>query len=197
MGGTSSKWLWPLAALIVAGLPCGLAAAQAPAAYVNEKSCPLDCCKFGEWTALDAFQVHTTPGRSAAVVTTLAPGTAFRAVGGQTRTEVGRFHFKSASAPFKAGDRVAVYDYRGDGKWGVWSGGKVVTADLGYSPYTDSASPLGEFERAPRSVWWVDARLGGKQRGWIEVRDPYSIGGADTCRAALPPADPGWPPPAD
>jgi hypothetical protein len=115
-------------------------------------------------------------------VATIPPGGRFRAVTGETHTRAGLFRFTRDEESFRAGDRVWVYDYVGEGFYRVWSGDGMREARLLLSPGAPSrSSSVGELEIVPVQTWWVRVILPNGIAGWVIVPDPQAIAGADGC----------------
>jgi len=153
----------------------------APSEWAARGACPFECCRYGRWSAREAFALVDSPAPGAGLVREVAVGTAFDALDGEVHTAAGRFRFTRRVGPFAAGDTASVYDHLGEGRYRAWVAGSMQELELLVSPYGDDRTgPNGDMVLVPRQVWWVRARVDGAE-GWIRVPDPRAVSGADDC----------------
>ncbi len=70
----------------------------------------------------------------------------------------------------KPGERIRIYDYEGEGDYGVWVHGRMTT----YSCFWDekqSETSEAVLERPPEMTWWVRVRNSKGKTGWLGLRN--------------------------
>ncbi|MEZ5316228.1 MAG: hypothetical protein R2752_02395 [Vicinamibacterales bacterium] len=164
-----------------------------PASWIEKGACPFECCRYGTWTAARPLDVRERPDESAAVTGSVATGTSFRAITGETHTTAGRVRFVAADGDFAAGDELAIYDYTGEGFYRGWVNGRMQEVDLALA--LSAANPerrTARLEQAPVQVWWVQVDVPDGPKGWIRMPDNRAVTGHDECRASQAPRVPGF-----
>jgi hypothetical protein len=165
-------------------LPAGVALAQEPqppAAYVEKGACPFECCRYGKWSSLKPLTVFASPNPKSSRIGEIAAGASFQALTGQTQTAAGTFIFTKPEGPYHAGDRVSVYNYRGEGNYRAWAKGKMTDVDLSVGPSGSQEGPFGKMEKRPVQTWWVQLKMPDGKSGWAVIGSAQDLRGADAC----------------
>jgi D-alanyl-D-alanine dipeptidase len=180
---------YPILNLTFEELARGAASGAAPPeSYVEAGACPYECCIYREWLAHDSIPVYAAESDASAVAFQLAAGERFQALTGNVHlqpTGVVVVHEDivrpSASGPvrrFAAGDTLYVLAYQGEGFFSMWHRGRVVSEEMCWGR---PSSPC-ELVREPEQRWWVRARNGSGEEGWIDMEaDALRIGQRDAC----------------
>lgn len=158
----------------------------APKVFVDKGTCPFECCEYGKWTAEKSTRAYSHPDKGRGAFT-IPAGTTVTALTGYVRTHGEPFLVTRPHPPYKAGEKLMVYTYYGEGAFLVWYKGKIFTEDLGFSPYggtggtrcTDPKYCWGTLARELQSDWWINFRLRNGKTAWLHGATEFS--GADRC----------------
>lgn len=162
------------------------------APHVVPNACPFECCRYGAWRFRSPAALRTRPARGAVLAGRVPAGTRVTADSGHVVVEtIGVVVIAGPHAEpgpvegwgrvYVPGDTLLVLDYLGEGDYRVWHQGRVREA----AAFWDAGATRGaRLVREPRSRWWahVTRRAGGRTlRGWVEMRFPLAVDGADAC----------------
>lgn len=155
-----------------------------PAVYVDTGACPGEGCTYGEWKVLKETPLRALPDTTSKIVTTCRVGSAVSASTGEVHTVAGKFTVRKKYGPFVPGDIIWVYNYLGEGSFKIWSGGKFVEQDLGFSPWGGSAGSRceverhcwGELDKELDSVWWIRIENTDDVSGWTREGENFDAG---------------------
>ena len=158
--------------------------ARHPPFLVEEGACPGEGCEYGTWRVLRSAVLRAQPSTRAKVVGRCEAGSKVEALGGRVRTVAGRFVVSKPHDPFRPGDVIWVYTYRGEGSFTTWFRGKFSQQDLGFSPWGGATGVRCETERGCwgrldqrlRFTWWVQVRNADGVTGWTNAAADFSFG---------------------
>ncbi len=193
---------YALAALALAAPPATVAAGEVPVDeagyFVDRGACPFECCAYGKWTVGEDTPLRAGPGIGE-IVGLARKGTSVRSLTGAVYTRpvpVDVVHDHTGAYPkteFKAGDRLYVLTYLGEGFTRAWFEGRfleievVSMADQDMDRFHVCAAPSAECwwsvdpaYRLRDHVWWVQMRLPDGTEGWTS--DVENFRGQDGCR---------------
>jgi hypothetical protein len=162
--------------------------------YVAEGACPFECCTYGTWTTTAPLPVRAQPDGTAALVFTMAPGTAFEADSGNVYVTrpglvVADASFALDGGPTVApGDTLYVLDDVGEGYVNAWYRGTVYAVS---GEFWNWGSPPDAYQRGPFAArllrpaearWWAHVRADGRE-GWVDMdaAEGGTITGVDAC----------------
>jgi hypothetical protein len=156
---------------------------------VTPHACVGEGCAFGAWTADAPLEARTAWDRPSARVFALAAGERFEALDGVVVVEEAgtvealrpvrvTLFPHGAEGParpleLKPGDRLEVLRYLGEGFMVLRHGGALYedTAFWEWRERTDRTDLW--MTRKPRAWWWVKARNGRAQEGWVRLKVCY------------------------
>jgi hypothetical protein len=163
--------------------------------YTDVGACPGEGCRYGAvWTMETSTPVYSTRG-AIQTAFVLAKGQKITTLTGVVVTIPGRIRILhpiriAGQEPLNAGF-LYVLTYRGEGFWKVWLNSKLIDAvsiPAVLSPLTCDAlvasckqkfeakwisGPImGEMEKLPQSIWWVQIKDGTGRTGWIKDTGP-------------------------
>ncbi|HKD09392.1 MAG TPA: hypothetical protein VKB79_26035 [Bryobacteraceae bacterium] len=155
-----------------------------PERYIAKGACPFECCRFGNWTALQDIDLIAAPDDHQVV------GRAMK--GSRVDALTGEVHLRPEPVLVLTNegglprDSVAfALDYEGEGYRHVYTQGKVVSvftsvADYCFRPSEACwAETLDSREERREPVWWVKIRLSNGVTGWTDKADRFD--GKDGC----------------
>jgi hypothetical protein len=155
-----------------------------PENYIAKGVCPFECCRYGNWTALQNIDLVAAPD-DRQVVGRATKGSRVDALTGDVhlRPEPVLVLTNEGGLPK---ERIAfALDYEGEGYRHVYQAGKVVSvfaaiADYCFRPSEACwAETLDSREERREPVWWVKIRLSNGVTGWTDKADRFD--GKDGC----------------
>ena len=171
--------VWTCAA-VMASAPGGQQVLRRPPEmFVDLGACPGECCTYGTWRAERAVVLREAPSERSGTVASVAVGSEVQAETGQVHTRAGKFVVRRESPPYRAGEVIWLYTYRGEGFYKVWRAGQMVEQDISVMPDHTSPDDWGYYASVPHSVWWVRVRLESGLVGWTNA--PASFSGTHSC----------------
>jgi hypothetical protein len=173
-------------AFLIAAAPVISARAKShPTVYVDNGACPFECCVYRTWNVVAQTPVYERPDTKSRRTTLLKRGASVHAITGFVRTRAGRFRVFKDHERFHSGDTVWVYTYHGEGYFTVWYKGKLIKAQLDFSPYgggvceSPSGDCWGKLDGKLQMTWWAKVRLKNGRIAWTNRTEDY--GNMDAC----------------
>jgi len=156
-----------------------------PEHYIAKGACPFECCRFGDWTALQDVDVVAAPGDKR-VVGRVIKGSRIDALTGEVHLRPAPILvLMSVDGGLTKNSIAFALDYQGEGYRHVYTRGKVVSVFAAIADYcfrvSDAcwAETLDSREERKEPVWWVKIRLPNGVTGWTAHADSFD--GKDGC----------------
>jgi hypothetical protein len=147
-----------LLGLLVVSAGGALSAGQQepPKVHIDEGACPFECCTYREWVARTSVTLVVSPNGKK-VVGRIKKGERVLALTGEVHSIPLRVVAQRdvPDAGVKAGDRIYILHYVGEGYWKVWHNGQLVEIDN----FSDKAPK-------PKYTWWVKLKTSSGVVGW-------------------------------
>jgi len=143
-------------------LAAAFAAEGPPNPFIDRGACPFECCLYRKWRATKPMVLVDHPNGNRTMAR-LRSGEWVTAITGETRSEplamAAPHDFPQAG--IRAGDRIFVLHFKGEGVWAVWFRGRLVDVEL-YG-----------LKIAPKSEWWAKVRTARGVVGWVRAENNF------------------------
>jgi hypothetical protein len=156
-----------------------------PEHYSARGACPFECCRYGNWTAVQDTDLVAAPGDQR-VIGRAAKGSRVDALTGEVHLRPEAVLVLMNSEGGLPKDSIAfALDYEGEGYRNVYTQGKVVSVFAAIADYCFRVSEMcwGEAldsrEERREPVWWVKIRLSNGVTGWTDKAERFD--GKDGC----------------
>ena len=149
-------------------------------------ACPFECCRYGEWAVENGAPVRTRPDSTAPLAFSLGTRERFRADSGFVRiTDLllivvsDTVDQRPSGKLIVPGDTLVVLDHLGEGHYNVWRNGDLfpVQGFWGAEAPRNISEMIGHYD----SEWWVHVTSRRRENGWLLVKPPMRVFGADQC----------------
>lgn len=157
----------------------GQVSAQPAMPYKDAGACPFECCTYRQWVANKATVLRTKMSNRSSIAFRVKKGEKVTGVTGVViTTKAGVLKALKATSMYedkiriKAGDRLYLLTYTGEGFYEIWYKGKVFSESFEHNP---ALKLVSEAE----SVWWVKIRNRKGQVGWTKL--PENFDDKDSC----------------
>lgn len=159
-----------------------------PSPYVLKGSCPFECCTYRTWSVEAETTLYAQPDLESKQIGVLKAHETVEGVTGEVHSIPVRFIVHRAYQDYKPGDIVWVYSYEGEGYFQILRNGKLVSEELGFSPYGGSSGNRcqddeqycwGTLEKEMSNTWWVKIKSKNGLEGWSNRANNF--GNTDAC----------------
>lgn len=162
--------------------------AEAPKVNIVKGCLCLDCPYFvkgqraGLWKAKKEVPLLSAPGVNAQTLSTIKPGEATVALGGEIHVTPGELDVVFDQGRYRVGDKVYILQEDAEaGTWKVLHNGKEVFEDL--SAMVSEKEPCkkptsrcwAKVVRSLESVWWVNLQTKERKIGWTKSVDDFDF----------------------
>ncbi len=155
-----------------------------PERYIARGACPFECCRYGDWAAMQDTELVAAPG-DPRVVGRAMKGSRVDALTGEVHLRPEPFLALTADGGVPKDSIAFALDYQGEGYRHVYTRGKVVSVFAAVADYCFRASDacwgetLDSREERKEPVWWVKIRLPNGVIGWTDKAERFD--GKDGC----------------